>query len=182
MASDWLNYFRLFYATAKWNTTKVYIFWPTGKPRLTPWSLIDRHLWFVLGTAQRNSTKLDGSKIATSFSKLRCFGPDRKTKMATLVSGCLIHFRLLCKRWTEFHEAWTRQYFNYRSVLNLLYKASDLLRHFRLLLCNRWKEFQETWRRQDINVSTRFVFRCNWAKGSSAVLWSRVVHRPSVRH
>ena len=32
-------------------------------------------LWSVLGTAQRNSTNLTGSKIVTSFTKFRCFGP-----------------------------------------------------------------------------------------------------------
>ena len=66
--------------------------------------------------------------------------------------------------------------------------ASDRLRHLWLLLDNRWTEFNETWQEaRSQRPLPSLCFRASrknkmatLAESSSALLWSRVVRRPSV--
>ena len=90
------------------SSTKFVFFWPIGKTRWPPWSLI---AWdnfdFSSETAEWNSTKLDRKQDLNVLYQVCVFRADRKNKMAVLASDCLRHFRLLLwNRWIEFNETW----------------------------------------------------------------------------
>ena len=90
------------------SSTKFVFFGPIEKTRWPPWPLIGWDIFdFSSETAERNSTKLDRKQDLNVLYQVCVFRADRKTKMATLASDWLRHFRLLLwNRWTEFNETW----------------------------------------------------------------------------
>ena len=101
---------------------------------------------------QRN---LSGSKISTSSSYFKFFGPIRKTRWSPWPLIGWDIFDVSSETAEQNSTKLDRK--QYRNVLyhvcvfradrknKMAALASDWLRHFRLLLWNRWMEFNETW-------------------------------------
>ena len=101
------------------------------------------------------------TSVRPSSLTLYILDSDRKTKMTALVPDRLRHFRLLWKRWTEFHETWQEARskrplphfcFSGGSENKMAARASDWLRHSLLLHWNCWTELKKKLdRKKDLN-------------------------------
>ena len=167
-ASDKLRHFRLL----PWNRWMEFndtwreatsqrplpsFFFDRSEKQDDPWPLIGWDIFDISPeTAERNSTKLDGTLDRNVLYQVCVFRIDRKNKMAILVSNLLRHFRLLLwNYWTECNKTW-QEARSQRSLPSLYFfradqknqmapLASDFLRHFRLLLWKCWAEFSKLW-------------------------------------
>ena len=151
---------------------------PTPSPDdPTPFVLAHRpsvnfHIFDFSEIAERNSTKLDRKQDLNVLYQVCVFWEN---KMAALASDWLRHFRLLLwNRWMEFNET-LQEARSKRLLPSLCYWRRSQKQERNSMKLDR---------KQDLNVLYQVcVFRVDWKKkteGSGALLWSRVVRRPSL--
>ena len=87
------------------SSAKFVFFRADRKTRWPPWHLLG---WDNFDfSSDRNSTKFDRKQDFNVLYQVWVFRADRKSKIATLASDWLRHFRLLLwNRWTEFNGTW----------------------------------------------------------------------------
>ena len=144
------------------SSTNFLFFGLIRKTRLPPWPLIGWDIFdFSFEMAERNSKKLKRKQDLNVLYQVCFYGPIWKTRRPPwpLIGWDIFDFS------SETAEQNSTK-LDRKQDLNVLYqvcvfwvnrknkmaaRASDWLRHFRLLLWNRWTEFKET-------SSTKFLF------------------------
>ena len=131
-------------------------FGPIGKSRWPPWPLICRDIFdFSSETAERNSTKLAGSKISTSSTKFVFFGSIGKTRWPPWPLICWDIFDLSSETAERNSTKVKIEAKSQHPLLSLCFSGwyekqngcpgLSSAEIFRLFLRNHWTEFNESW-------------------------------------